>query len=121
MQQHITVLGWIYIVWGALIALVGVLILLGAGIAGVAAGAQGEASAGLLAGGIGFVIAVFVLVLSLPSIIAGWGLLKRKSWSRLLSIVLGALNLLNIPVGTALGVYTIWALTKPEAQSLLRD
>lgn len=121
MQQHITVLGWVYIVWGALIALFGVVILLGAGIAGVAVGAQGEAGAGLLAGGIGLVVAVFVLAMSLPSILAGWGLLKGKSWSRMLAIVLGALNLLNIPIGTALGGYTIWALTQPEAQSLLRN
>ena len=119
MEQHIKILGWLYIAWGGLIALVGVLFLLGAGIAGVAAGAQGEAGAGLLAGGIGVVFAVFIIALSLPGIIAGWGLLKRKSWSRMLAIVLGALNLLNLPIGTALGIYTIWALTKPESQALL--
>ena len=121
MQQHITILGWLYIIFGALGAMLGVLILLGAGIAGVVAGVEGEAGAGLLAGGLGFVLAVVFLVLSLPNIIAGWGLLKGKSWSRMLAIVLGALSLLSIPIGTLLGIYTIWALTKPESQSLLRN
>jgi len=58
MQQHITILGWLYIIFGALGAMLGVLILLGAGIAGVVAGVEGEAGAGLLAGGLGFVLAV---------------------------------------------------------------
>ena len=119
MEQHIKILGWLHIAWGGLIALVGVLFLLGAGIAGVAAGTE-DAGAGLLAGGIGAAFALFMIVLSLPSLIAGWGLLKHKSWSRMLAIILGALSLLSIPFGTILGIYTIWALTKPESQALLR-
>jgi hypothetical protein len=119
MEQHIKILGWLYIAFGALGIFAGVIILVGAGIAGAAAGAQGEAEAGLAAGGIGFVVAVLVAVLSLPNVIAGWGLLKRKSWSRILAIVLGAISLLSIPIGTLLGIYTIWALTKPESQALL--
>ncbi len=121
MQQHITILGWLYIIFGALGVMIGLLILLGAGIAGAVAGAEGAAGAGLLAGGIGFVIAAFVAVMSLPSVIAGWGLLKGKSWSRMLAIILGAMSLLSIPIGTLLGVYTLWSLTKPESQSLLRN
>ena len=119
MEQHIKILGWLYIVFGALGVLVGVLFLIGAGIAGAAASTQGEAGAGLMAGGIGFFIAIIIAVMSLPSVIAGWGLLKRKSWSRMLAIVLGAISLLSIPIGTILGIYTIWALTKPESQALL--
>jgi hypothetical protein len=119
MQQHINILGWLYIVFGALGVLAGLIILAGAGIAGAAAGAQGEAGAGLAAGGIGAIVALFVAVLSLPNVLAGWGLLKRKRWSRMLAIVLGAISLLSIPIGTLLGIYTIWALTKPESQALL--
>ena len=121
MQQHVNILGWLYIAFGALGVLMGVLVLLGAGIAGMAAGAEGEPGAGLLAGGIGFLVAALVAVISLPNIIAGWGLLKRKSWSRMLAIVLGVISLISIPIGTILGIYTLWALTKPEAQALLRD
>jgi hypothetical protein len=116
MEQHIKILGWLYVVFGALGILVGVFVFLAAGIAGAA---SGEADAAVAAGGIGFFIALIIAVMSLPSLIAGWGLLKRKSWARMLAIVLGAISLLSIPVGTILGIYTIWALTKPESQALL--
>jgi len=116
MQQHITILGWLYIVFGALglvAAIITMLVLGGSGLI------SGDARSAALLSGIGLFVAVIISVLSLPSVIAGWGLLKRKSWSRLLAIVLGALNILNFPVGTAIGVYTIWALTQNESQQLL--
>jgi len=116
MQQHITVLGWLYIVFGALGLLAAVFVLLVMGGTGLI---SGDARSAALMSGIGLFFAAIVSVLSLPSIIVGWGLLQRKSWSRLLAIILGALNILNFPVGTAIGVYTIWALTQNESQQLL--
>jgi len=116
MQQHITILGWLYIVFGALglvAAIITMLVLGGSGLL------SGDTRFAALLSGIGLFVAVIISVLSLPSIIAGWGLLKRKSWSRLLAIIIGALNILNFPVGTAIGVYTIWALTQNESQQLL--
>ena len=116
MEQHIKILGYIYIalgvlgVWGALL----IFVILG----GVGA-ASGDAGAAALLGIIGLVVALFAAVMSLPSLIGGWGLLRGKSWSRMLVIVLGCLQLLGFPVGTAIGAYTIWALTKPESQALL--
>jgi hypothetical protein len=115
-QQHITILGWLYVVLGALGLLAGVFVLLVLGGAGLI---SGDAQAAAVMSGIGLFVAVLVGVLSVPGIIAGWGLLKRKSWSRLLAIIIGALNILNFPIGTALGVYTIWALTQDESQRLL--
>ncbi len=46
------------------------------------------------------------------------GLLKRQSWARILVLVLGILNLLNVPFGTALGIYSIWTLTNKETEKL---
>jgi hypothetical protein len=116
-EQHIKILGWLYIASGALGIAVGVIIFLVMGIAGAA---SGEAGGALVAGGIGIFVALLIAVMCLPSIIAGWGLLKRKRWSRMLGIVLGAISLLSVPVGTLLGIYAIWALTKPESEALLR-
>jgi hypothetical protein len=116
MQQHITILGWLYIVFGALGLFGALFILLVMGGTGMLAG---DAQTAALLSGIGLFVAVIVAILSVPSILAGWGLLKRKSWSRLLAIVIGALNLLNVPIGTAIGIYTIWALTQNESQQLL--
>lgn len=63
---------------------------------------------------IGSSLAVFFAIISVPGIIGGVGLLKRKEWARILVIIISALDLLNFPLGTALGVYSIWALVQPE-------
>ena len=68
-----------------------------------------------------FAIAGILVLLSAPGIIGGMGLLKRQSWARILVLVLGVINLINIPFGTALGIYTIWALTHRETEELFRS
>ena len=51
---------------------------------------------------------------------AGWGLLNDKPWARILTIVLSALSLLSVPIGTALGIYGLWVLTHPEVEAQFR-
>ena len=58
------------------------------------------------------------MLLSLPGIIAGIGLLKFRPWARILTIVLSALNLMNIPFGTILGVYGLWVMLSDEGSRL---
>jgi hypothetical protein len=53
--------------------------------------------------------------LGIPGLLAGYGLLTRKPWARVLAIVVGILGLLNFPVGTAIGIYTLWVLMQPAA------
>jgi zinc-ribbon domain len=66
-------------------------------------------------------IAVFLLLKSIVGIAAGWGLLQHFDWARVLSIVLGFLELLHVPLGTILGIYTIWALLSPGADREYRS
>jgi predicted nucleic acid-binding Zn ribbon protein len=44
--------------------------------------------------------------------LAGWGLIDRQPWARMLAMVLGVLSLPDFPFGTALGIYTLWTLSK---------
>ena len=118
MRQHIDVLGYLFIAMGALGVLVAVFVFAVVGGTGLL---TGDAKSAALLTGIGFFVAVFVAIMSVPNIIAGWGLLKRKSWSRILAIILGALGLLSFPFGTALGIYAIWALTQSESQRILSN
>ena len=60
------------------------------------------------------VIITMVTIFSIPGIIAGIGLFKRKEWARILTLILSVLHLLSFPLGTAVGVYSIWALVQPE-------
>lgn len=50
------------------------------------------------------------------SLLAGWALLTRQSWARVLAIVAAVLSLLKFPLGTALGVYTLVVLARPGAR-----
>jgi Ni,Fe-hydrogenase I cytochrome b subunit len=73
-----------------------------------------EPDAQVVFGIIAKVVMVVLVVLNIPGIIAGIGLLKRKEWARILTLILSVLDLINFPIGTAVGVYSIWALVQPE-------
>lgn len=60
------------------------------------------------------VLVGFMILLSVPGLVAGIGLLKRKEWARILTLIVSVISLLNFPLGTAVGVYSIWALVHPE-------
>ncbi len=61
-------------------------------------------------------IGMFLILKAAIETGAGIGLLQRRPWARILAIVLGVIALLNIPLGSGLGVYTLWALFSPESQ-----
>lgn len=64
---------------------------------------------------IGTVIATLLFTLSAPGVVGGIGILKGWWWARYLVLLLGFLNLIYIPLGTILGVYTFWVLMQDEA------
>ena len=47
---------------------------------------------------------------------AGWGLLQREPWARVLTLILAFLALIHVPFGTVLGVYTLWVLLPAGAE-----
>jgi hypothetical protein len=47
--------------------------------------------------------------------LAGYGLLKRTPWARVLALVVAILSLINFPIGTAIGIYTFWVMLQEEA------
>jgi hypothetical protein len=59
-----------------------------------------------------------LLLFGLLDIIGGTGLLMFKSWARYLILVVAAMGLLNIPIGTLKGVYTLWVLMQDETVKL---
>ena len=122
MRDHIKILGILSMILGGfgLVAAIGIFALFG-GLAGVAGfsnnGTDGLAGAGFLAA-IGLFLAIVIGVISLPQLIGGWGLINYKPWARILMIVVSVISLLHIPLGTALGVYGLWALLNDEAKYL---
>jgi hypothetical protein len=61
-------------------------------------------------------IGIIVLAKAACGFIAGWGLLKRQQWARIIALVLAFISLFNIPFGTAIGVYTLWVLLPGPSQ-----
>jgi Ni,Fe-hydrogenase I cytochrome b subunit len=67
------------------------------------------------------VLAVVFIVISVPGILAGMGLYKRREWSRILTLVLSIVEIFSFPFGTAIGIYSIWALIQPETIAAFGD
>ena len=122
MSSHVRVLAALHIVFGALGVLGGLIVLLiFGGLAGLVGLVEHDSSKWIaipILGGLGTAVFIMVLLLSLPGIIAGVGLLGLKQWSRVLTIILSALQLMNVPFGTMLGVYGLWILLSPEGERL---
>ena len=113
--QHLNVLGVLWIVY-AVLRLVPGLVLMGIGsirlpflLSPVPRFLHGFLGPFLSALGFG------ISVLAVLGIIAGWGLMSRCSWARMLAIVLGCISLIHIPLGTALGIYTLWVLVPQDS------
>ena len=112
MKTHITILGWLNIADGAITLLIGVLafmFLTGIGFA------SGDLEALPILALIGTTTGMFMSALALPSLLAGFGLLREKNWGRILAIIVSFFNLLWFPIGTALGIYGLWILLRKEA------
>jgi hypothetical protein len=62
-------------------------------------------------------VGILSIVKAVGGFLAGWGLLNRQPWARMLAIVLGVISLFfHIPFGTALGVYTLWVLLPAHSE-----
>jgi branched-subunit amino acid ABC-type transport system permease component len=50
---------------------------------------------------------IFLSVRAVLCAVAGWGLLERTQWGRIVAIIAAILCLIRIPLGTALGIATL--------------
>lgn len=108
---HINILGWLYLVSSAFFLLVGIFALVFMVTMGVIAQ---KAEAFTVLSIIGITGTMFIALLSLPGLLAGYGLLKRYSWARFLALIVAFFNLANFPVGSAIGVYTFVVLLQAD-------
>ncbi len=70
---------------------------------------------------VGNTLSLIVLFFSSLGIIGGAGLFTYKPWARILVMIVSAINCLNIPIGTAKGIYSIWVLLQPETIELFES
>jgi hypothetical protein len=116
---HVKVLGVLNVVLGGFGLLIAATLMLLFGGASWLVGAAGDPDAAIAApviGVLGAAISTFFLVLSLPGVIIGMGLLQLRPWARVAGIVISVLNLFNVPLGTVLGVYGLWVLFSKDVE-----
>jgi hypothetical protein len=121
MDTHVKVAGWLRIVGSAFYLLAALIVMSVVGAGSIAMGASGDADAvhvapWLMVIGVG--VTSLLAILALPGLVTGWGLLNYRPWARILNIVLSALDLFHVPVGTALGAYSLWVMLSPETTEL---
>ena len=123
METHVKIIAIQHIMLGgmAIFAAVAVLLLMGgiAGVLGMSNQSPDAVWAIPIIGGIAGIIFLVLILLWLPGLVGGIALLRHAPWSRVFMIVISALDLLGVPFGTALGIYGIWVLTRPETEALL--
>jgi hypothetical protein len=125
MQTHVKVLAVLFMILGALgvLGALGIMALFGgaAGLVGATAPSDEALIAVPAIGLTGTFLTIFLLVVSVPGLVAGFGLWSFKSWARILGIVLCALNLIAFPWGTLLGIYGLWVLLSKDSERLFNS
>lgn len=121
MATHVKVIAVCYLVCAALLLAAAFFtpLVLGllAGLVG-SSGEEGAAAGATILGFAGVALSLILAVFAIPFFAAGWGLLKFRPWARVLGIILAALCLPKLPLGTILGVYALIILFKKDTEAL---
>jgi hypothetical protein len=118
MEKHVTLVAIINIVFGAIGIMIGLFLLVVIIFGGLI---SGEPEAMTITGIVGTTLCGFFLLLSVPEVIGGIGLLKRRGWAKILVLIISILDLVNIPIGTAIGIYAIWVLLNEKTAQLFTN
>lgn len=111
MSTHIKILGWLHIAMG----IFGLLAALGIFASSVFGGLFSGSITGMLGATLGGAFAAIIaVVFAIPGLIAGYGLLQRRPWARILTIILSIFSLIRWPIGTIVGAYGLWVLLSSE-------
>jgi hypothetical protein len=122
MKSQVDFLGALFVVWGLLTVVVGLSTLaLGVGavalIASAARSGGSQVAAGITAAAF-TALAFLAMVWGAAHVVVGLPLRRYAPWSRLIALMLGSVDLLLLPYGTALGVYALYVLLNEKGKTL---
>ncbi len=72
---------------------------------------------GLVAGALIGALGSIVIIVGLFALITGLALFTGKNWARILAMIGGALDLIDIPFGTIIGIAILWYFTRPNVKA----
>ncbi|HWN95242.1 MAG TPA: hypothetical protein VNT99_09425 [Methylomirabilota bacterium] len=123
-EEHLKLLSILHYVWGGLTALGccfgGFYAIVGGGVMTAATQTQGANAPPVWLGGIFFLIGAFIALLagtvSVLTILSGRSLARKKHYT--FCLVMAFVSCLSIPLGTALGIFTIIVLQRPGVKQM---
>ena len=118
MQDHVKIIGILWIIFG-IFSLIGALILFMILFGVSLIRDMGDIAPGILRF-VAIAAGLFLAILGVPKIVGGLGLLRQREWARILVLAVSFLSLINIPFGTALGIYSIVILFNQETVKLFK-
>jgi hypothetical protein len=125
MANHVKILGAIYIALSTISLFAALFLAMAVGTAGAIVGTAADPNDAAIAlpiiGIAGTALVAFLIIVSLPGLIAGVGLLKMRPWARIVGIIVAILSLLHVPLGTIVGIYGLWVLFSKETEQLLES
>ena len=126
MSSHVELVGFLFIIWGLLTTLVGLSTLaLGVGAVALITSASRGGSGGQFAAGLTVAafttLAIIAIVWGVAHTLVGVSVRRHNASARLVALMLGSVDLLLLPYGTALGVYALWVLLNEEGKALFQS
>ena len=126
MPSHVDFVGVLFIVWGLLTTLIGLSTLaLGAAAAALMTSAARDSGGSGLAAGLTAAVfttlAILAIIWGSAHVVVGVPLRRRRPWARMLALMLGSVDLLLLPYGTALGIYSLWVLLSEHGKAVFND
>jgi hypothetical protein len=119
MKKHVTIVGSIHIGFAVLGLLASVAVLLALSFA--RAFVQDDNVAQNVLRFLSVSLPILIGSVSTLGLVAGIGLLVYRPWARYLIIIISVLDCANIPLGTALGIYSIWVLIQDDTVKLFNQ
>jgi hypothetical protein len=122
LTSHVDLLGILFIIWGLLTTLVGISTLaLGVAAAALVTSRAGSSVAAGVTAATFTALALMAMAWGIVHVVVGIPLRRRQPWARLIALMLGSVDLVLLPYGTALGAYALWVLLNEKGKALFTD
>ena len=121
MATHVKVLAGFFAVFAALLLIGAFFLPLIIGFVGTVVGTSDEpdaAAVGAFLGFTGVVLSVVLVCLAVPFGICSYGLFKLRPWGRIMGIIMSAMALIQLPLGTLVGIYGLIVLFQKKTEEL---
>jgi zinc-ribbon domain len=115
LESHLRTLGTLWIILGVLWLIPSFFLMTMGHV--IRFGARSWPMFGMMGSPFMFGLGWMFLVIAGGSVCVGWGLMRHEPWARIAAIVVGVLSIFHPPLGTLLGIYTLWVLLPRDAAS----